>query len=96
MQIEGIETVWISTDPDFLFQVDGENAPGPEKDRYGKPAHRDHVKPIEFMTNDGVEGYVKLYSNFLDTHQKPYKAVFERLRDGSGGVLIHCTGLYQF
>ncbi|TVY24128.1 Tyrosine-protein phosphatase [Lachnellula hyalina] len=91
VKIEGIETIWIATDRDFLFQGDGENTPGAEEDEFGKPAHRDHVKPIEFTTNEGEDGYVKLYTNFLHTHKEPYKAVFERLRDDRGGILIHCT-----
>lgn len=93
MQIDGVETVWIPSGADFGSQIEGKNEPGPEQDQYGKPAHRDHVKPVEFATNDGVDGYIKLYSNFLVTHKAAYKAVFERLRDGKGAVLFHCTGL---
>lgn len=93
VKIDGVETVWIPSGADFGSQIEDKNEPGPEQDRYGKPAHRDHVKPVEFSTNDGVDGYIKLYSNFLDTHKAAYKAVFERLRDGNGAVLFHCTGL---
>lgn len=44
------------------------------------------------MENEGVDGYVKMYGNVLDTHKDAFKAVFERLRDREGGALFHCTG----
>ncbi|TVY76129.1 Tyrosine-protein phosphatase, partial [Lachnellula suecica] len=91
VQIDGIETIWIPSGADFGSQIEGENETAPAGDKYGKPSHRDSVKPAEFATNDGVDGYIKLYSNFLETHKDAYKAVFERLRDGDGGVLFHCT-----
>jgi protein tyrosine/serine phosphatase len=49
------------------------------------------VKPAGFVANGGADGYVAMYGNVLKTHRDTYKAVFERLRDGEGGVLFHCT-----
>ena len=46
-----------------------------------------------FATNEGVDGYVKMYGNILDTHREAYRVVFEKLKEGDGGVLFHCTGL---
>lgn len=60
----------------------------------GNPSPKKPLAPSEFATNNGVDGYLKMYSDVLeDTHRDVYRIIIERLRDGGeGGILFHCTG----
>ncbi|CZR70062.1 uncharacterized protein PAC_19963 [Phialocephala subalpina] len=87
-EIEGIETVWIPSTADFGPKIlSKEEEEGAEKPKQVLEA----AKVEDFIQNEGKEGYVKMYGNVLETHAGAYKAVFQRLRDGGGGVLFHCT-----
>ncbi len=95
-EIPGIETVWIpsTVDVDARFLGAGATATlvdekiQPEKPKLAAV----RIKPADFVANDGKDGYLKMYGEILDSHRDAYRAVFERLRDGRGGVLFHCTG----
>jgi len=85
-QIDGIETVWVPSTIDINSGVVGAGS----VEGQSKTALHD-VKPADFVANGGIDGYIAMYGNVLKTHRNAYKAVFERLRDGEGGVLFHCT-----
>ena len=54
--------------------------------------------PDDFVANEGVDGFVKMYGITLETHREVYKAVLERLKEveTTGGVLFHCSGSSSF
>jgi protein tyrosine/serine phosphatase len=85
-QIDGIETIWVPSTIDIESVVMGAGS----VEGQSKPALHD-VKPADFVANNGIDGYIAMYGNVLKTHINAYQAVFERLRDGEGGVLFHCT-----
>jgi protein tyrosine/serine phosphatase len=86
---EGIETIWVrpALSGSTWTEVSDEGV-GEVKKR------EDRVfKAEEFITNEGVDGVIKLYGNILESHKEPFKAVFNRLKAGTeGAVLFHCTG----
>lgn len=88
-EIPGIKTIWIPSGVDAAI--------------FAKPSGESHLRTkgfnvpcAEFVDNQGKDGYVKMYRLMLETHKEPYRAVFETLRDGEGGVLFHCTGSLDF
>jgi protein tyrosine/serine phosphatase len=81
--IPGIKTIWIPSAVDIDASVNGQE--------HWRTA-RFNVAHADFVENNGQDGFVKMYDTVLETHREPYKAVFENLRDGEGGVLFHCTG----
>jgi Tyrosine phosphatase family len=83
-EIQGIETIWIPSSGDGPVGIGGvQTSP--------KQVLED-LNPVNFVTNDGVDGYVRLYANLLGAHKDPYRAVFEKLEEPQGGVLFHCSG----
>lgn len=80
--IEGIENIWIPSTIDIDSGVD------PAEDQ---GLALQHIKPTSFVANGGVDGFVAMYENVLETHRDAFQAIFQRLRDGKGGVLFHCT-----
>lgn len=84
--IPGIETIWIPSTTGF-----GPKLLGKELVEEAPKQVLEAARVEDFVKNEGKEGYVKMYGNVLETHVNAYKSVFERLRDGDGGVLFHCT-----
>jgi hypothetical protein len=84
-----VENIWLSTirDLDSLDSADGFIAIPIQK----LPSIK---MPDDFVANEGVDGFVKMYGIILETHREAYKAVFERLRgvESTGGVLFYCSG----
>lgn len=85
-QIEGVESVWVPSTLDIAAGTLGADS----AEVTAKPALHD-VTPADFVSNNGIDGYNTLYGNILRTHRDAYKAFFERLRDGEGAILFHCT-----
>jgi hypothetical protein len=83
-EIQGIETLWIPSSADGPVGI-GAVQGNPKQVLQG-------LSPADFAENGGVDGYVKMHGNVLDTHKDAFKAVFERLKEPEGGVLFHCTG----
>jgi hypothetical protein len=83
--IPGIETIWIPSGVDDDIRTSGPGNVHWKIEQFNVPR-------TDFVENQGKDAYVKLYNIVLETHRRPYKAVFERLRDSEGGVLFHCTG----
>ena len=81
--IPGIKTIWIPSGVDIDTSANGQE--------HWRTA-RFNVAHTDFVENNGQDGFMKMYGAILETHKEPYKAVFEALRDGEGGVLFHCTG----
>jgi hypothetical protein len=75
--LNGVETVWVPSTADA--------ATGTQVMK--------HIEPRDFIEEDGKNGFLKMYSNILDSHKDPFKAVLIHLRDKKeGGILFHCTG----
>ena len=85
VMIEGLDTIWVPDMEDVKIHKEGVVEPVVRKVLSG-------IKPSEFLSNGGMDGHIKMYENFLQTHRDAYKKVFERLKDGDGGVLFHCSG----
>ncbi|RDL39357.1 uncharacterized protein BP5553_03697 [Venustampulla echinocandica] len=94
-EVDGIENVWIPSTVDFGSQVRGErgaSAQGAEDSKLDGSHQPARLSPSDFAQNEGVDGYVKLYGHFLETHRDAYRAVFEKLKDSeSSGILFHCN-----
>jgi protein tyrosine/serine phosphatase len=89
-EIPGIETIWIPSSADIPVPVGVEAAQGnPKQVLQG-------ISPANFAENNGVDGYLKMYGNVLDTHKPIFEAVFEKLKEPQGGLLFHCTGSSSF
>jgi protein tyrosine/serine phosphatase len=84
-EVEEIETIWLPSIIDGESGVTGANSVEDKKSLLLD------VKPADFIPNDGVPGYIKMYGNILQTHKDAYRAVFQKLRDGEGSILFHCT-----
>jgi len=84
--IEGIETIWIPStkDIDSGVMVAG-SVEGSSK------LLLSDLNPSDFVANEGVDGYIAMYNNILQTHKNAYRTFFEKLRDGDGAILFHCT-----
>ncbi|KAE9378839.1 hypothetical protein N431DRAFT_363540 [Stipitochalara longipes BDJ] len=82
-EIEGVETVWIPSSADVPVGI-GPAQANPKQVLQG-------INFANFAKNDGVDGYVKMYANVLDTHKEAYKFVFEKLKENQGPLLFHCT-----
>jgi protein tyrosine/serine phosphatase len=83
-EILGIETIWIPARAGGPLGI-GAAEGNPKQVLSG-------ISPADFATNGGIDGYVKMYENVLDTQQDAFKAVFEKLKEPQGGLLFHCTG----
>ena len=90
-EVDGIKTVWIPSSIDIepnASMLETATTKGVlEKDKLSLQG----VELYDFVTNDGEPGYISMYTNILKTHKEPYKAVFQELKDGQGGILFHCT-----
>jgi hypothetical protein len=74
---EGIETRWIASKADL---------------GKGIKIAKD-VEPRDFIEDDGKIGFLKMYSNILESYSGVFKTVLLQLRDKTEvGVLFHCTG----
>lgn len=83
-EIQGVETIWIPSGPDVALGI-GAAEGNPKQVLSG-------LSPANFAANDGVDGYVKMYGNLLETHKDAFRAVFEKLKEPQCGLLFHCTG----
>jgi hypothetical protein len=84
-----VENIWLPTirDLDSLDSADGFIA--------GPIRKLPSIKmPDNFVANEGVDGFVKMYGILLEMHREVYKAVFEGLKGGesTGGVLFCYSG----
>jgi protein tyrosine/serine phosphatase len=84
-QIQGVKTFWIPSSADGPVGIGAAHS-NPKQVLQG-------INPATFAENGGVDGYLKMYENILNTHKPAFKAVFEQLKEPQGGVLFHCTGL---
>lgn len=91
-EVPGVETVWIPNTLDVDARFLGAGGEVVEGQKTIQSAASSRVNPSDFVANGGKDGYLKMYGEVLHTHKDAYKAVFEELRDGQGGVLFHCTG----
>lgn len=75
--LEGVETRWIPSTADAGIEM-----------RVMR-----NVEPRDFVDEDGKAGFLKMYTNILESHKDAFKAVLIHLRDEKGGgMLFHCTG----
>lgn len=91
-EVEGIENVWIPSTIDLASQA---RRDGGEENKLDASSQHLRLSASDFAENDGVDGYVRMYGHVLKTHQDVYRAVFEKLRDGDGRILFHCTGKHS-
>lgn len=61
-EIQGIETVWIPSSADAPIVIESAQKP-PKQVLQG-------INPAIFATNNGVDGYLKMYGNILVTHKE--------------------------
>jgi protein tyrosine/serine phosphatase len=83
-EIQGVETIWIPSSADVALGI-GAVEGNPKQVLQG-------LSPANFATNNGVDGYIKMFGNILITQKDAFKAVFEKLKEPQGGLLFHCTG----
>jgi hypothetical protein len=84
--IQGIKIIWIPSSADGPVGIGAAHS-NPKRVLQG-------IILAAFAENGGVDGYLKMYENILNTHKPAFKAVFEQLKEPQGGVLFHCTGSY--
>jgi protein tyrosine/serine phosphatase len=85
-QVEGVELILVPDGQTLeTIKVKAENG--------DLPAPRKRMTAEEYVANDGIDAYVKMYLEMLTvTHAATYKLVFQRLLDSDkdGGILFHC------